>query len=390
MRIAIDARYVADHFPGIGRYVYNLLAALAGLEQPHTLLAIHNPAPGNTRHDLAALAGSSRLQLVSIHARPFSVREQRAIPVLLRRLGADLYHAPYYVRPYAGLPCPAVTTLYDAIPLRFPGEVSPQARLLYGLLHRLAIRSSRRLIAISESARADLSAAFDIPPAALAVTPLAADPRLRPQPPEAVAAVRARHGLPERYLLCVSSNKPHKNLAGLVEAWAALGARGWGVESRGRIAQPLARSPTLVLAGHWDPRYPQARESAERLDVGESVRFLPGVSEAELPALYAGAELFVYPSLYEGFGLPPLEAMACGAPVVCGDRSSLPEVVGDAALLTDVRDPKALASAIGRALADQALREWLRAAGLRRAASFSWRRTAEATLRVYEAAADRG
>jgi alpha-1,3-rhamnosyl/mannosyltransferase len=139
-----------------------------------------------------------------------------------------------------------------------------------------------------------------------------------------------------------------------------------------------------VLAGHWDPRYPAAREAVTRLGVEQSVRFLPDVAERDLPALYAGAEVFAFPSLYEGFGLPPLEAMACGTPVLCGAESSLPEVVADAALSVDVRHSEALAAGLAHLLGDQALRRELSARGLQQAARFSWRRTAEATLAVYE------
>jgi alpha-1,3-rhamnosyl/mannosyltransferase len=384
MRIALDARYVADHFPGIGRYVYNLAAALAALEPGPELCLLYNPALPNTRHDLTALARPG-VVLVPATARPFSPDEQAAIPRLLRRLRADVYHAPYYVRPYAGLPCPSVTTLYDIIPRLFPGEVWPRARLLFDLLTRLAARVSTRLIALSASARADLAAAYRIPPERIAVTPLAADLRFRPQPPEAIVAVRARYGLPVGYVLCVSSNKPHKNLAGLVEAWHRLQITDCESQS-GQYHLHAARcEPQLVIAGHWDARYPEARAAAARL--GVAVRFLPGVPEADLPALYAGAEVFAYPSRYEGFGLPPLEAMACGAPVLCGGNSSLPEVVGDAALVVDVSDPQALATGLARLLGDAALRAELRERGLARAAGFSWRRAAEATLRVYAAAA---
>jgi alpha-1,3-rhamnosyl/mannosyltransferase len=376
MRIAVDARYVADHFPGIGRYVYNLLLALAGLDQPHTLVVLHNPALPNRRHDMAALARFPAVELVDTNARPFSAAEQIAIPRLLRRLRADLYHAPYYVRPYAGLPCPSVVTLYDAIPRLFPAEASPRARLLFDLLTRLAIRSSRRVIAISESARADLAAAYHAPPERFVVTPLAADPRFRPQPADAIAAARAKYGLPERYILTLSSNKPHKNLPRLVEALARISDR--------KIDHLVSLSACqLVIAGHWDPRYPEARELAARLGLEAAVLFLPSIAEADLPALLSGAELFAFPSLYEGFGLPPLEALACGAPVLCGDTSSLPEVVGEAALRVDTRNTMALAAGLARLLNDAALRETLHTAGPRRAAQFSWRRTAEATLAVY-------
>lgn len=381
MRIAIDARYVADHFPGIGRYVYNLLVALAGLDQPHTLVVLHDPALPNTRHDLAALARFPAVELVAARARPFTPAEHLLVPSLLRRARADLYHAPYYVRPYAGLPCPSVVTLYDVIPHRFPGEVSRRARLLFDLLTRLSIRASRQVIAISASARADLAATYGIPAERIAVTPLAADARFRPQPAQAIAALRAKYGLPERYVLSLASNKPHKNLPRLVEAWAQLCAR-----------QPSTGdqlTTQLIIAGHWDPRYPEARRVVAERRLEEVVRFIPGVAEGDLPALYSGATVFAFPSLYEGFGLPPLEAMACGAPVLCGNTSSLPEVVGDAALMVDPASIAGIASGLERLLDDGALRAALRAAGLERAAAFSWRRTAEATLVVYRRAAGR-
>ncbi|MDQ2997950.1 MAG: glycosyltransferase family 4 protein, partial [Chloroflexota bacterium] len=143
------------------------------------------------------------------------------------------------------------------------------------------------------------------------------------------------------------------------------------------------RPSVLVIAGHWDPRYPEARAAAERLGLGDSVRFLPGVPEADLPTLYSGAEIFAFPSRYEGFGLPPLEALACGAPVLCCDTSSLPEVVGAAALRV-APTPTALADGLARLLADHALRAKLRRAGPRQAALFSWQKTAEATRAAYE------
>jgi len=377
VRIVIDARYVNDHFPGIGRYVYNLLLALGEMDQPHSFVMLYNPALTNTRYDIAALARFLSLRLVATRLRPFSAGEQLGLPRMLRTMQADLYHAPYYIRPYACLPCPSVTTLYDIIPRRFPEEVSPRARRLFDLLTRLAIRASGHLLAISASARDDLMAAYRIPDGQITVTPLAADPHFRPQPPEKIAAVRAKYQLPERYVLSLASNKPHKNLVALVEAFARLGVGG------GPNSQLPTPSPALVIAGHWDPRYPQARDAAERLGLGDHVRFLPGVPEADLPALYSGAELFAFPSLYEGFGLPPLEALACGVPVLCCDTSSLPGVVGAAALRV-APTPDALADGLARLLADPALRAELRYAGPRRAALFSWQSTAEATLAVYE------
>lgn len=375
MNIAIDARYVADHFPGIGRYVYNLISALAELDQSHRLIVIHNPALLNSRYDMPTLARLPNAELIAVSAPPFSLAEHVRLPVLLRQIRADVYHAPYYVRPYVALPCPTVTTLYDAIPRLFPAEVSPRARLLFDVLTRLAVHNSQRLLAISESARADLIGAYAIEPERIAVTPLAADARFRPQSAAAIDALRTRYRLRARYVLTLAANKPHKNLPLLIAAWAQL------------IRTPgFPPDFVLVVAGHWDPRFPAARHAVERLRLGDRVRFLPNVADADLPALYAGATVFVFPSRYEGFGLPPLEALACGAPVLCGNVSSLPEVVGAAALKVDMNSVDELARGLAQLLHDGALRRSLAEAGPIQAARFSWRQAAGATLAVYEAA----
>jgi glycosyltransferase involved in cell wall biosynthesis len=176
--------------------------------------------------------------------------------------------------------------------------------------------------------------------------------------------------LPTRYVLYFGSNKPHKNVPRLVEAFARKEIRDHGIE--------------LVIAGHWDERYPEAKHATERLGLQDAVRFVGPVKDADLPALYGGAELFVFPSEYEGFGLPVLEAMACSAPVVCGNRSSLPEVAGDAALLCDPQDVVALARTIEQALTDRDLRATLQQRGLARAAQFSWEQTAQQTRQIYQ------
>jgi len=390
VRIVIDARYINDHFPGIGRYVYNLLQALAELDQPHMFVALYNPDLPNTRFDIAALSRYQHIRLVATRLRPFSLAEQTTLPRMLKTMQSQLYHAPYYVRPYLRLPCPAVVTLYDAIPHLFPNEVAPRARWLFNLLTRQAIRSSRHILAISTSARNDLASAYHIPLDRITVTPLAADPRFQPQPLAAMTAVRTKYDLPKRYVLSLASNKPHKNLVGLVEAFAKLFQIAHiRLQTGDRNLQSTIYNLQLVLAGHWDPRYPEARVAVERLGLSDRVCFLPNFAEADLPALYSGAEVFAFASRYEGFGLPPLEAMACGTPVLCCNTSSLPEVVGDAAVQV-LPTPEALAAGLAQLLGDAALRVQLRAAGPQRAAQFSWRNTAETTLSVYEHAAANG
>lgn len=368
-RIVLDGRYINDHFPGIGRYVYNLAKALGTSGMQHQLVLLHNPELTNTRYNVSGLDEHSAVKLVATKARPFSLAEQWQIPALLWELQADLYHAPYYLRPYIVLPCPSITTLYDAIPRLFPGEVSFRARLLFDLLTRLALSASRRAVTISQSARHDLTQLYGIDQDRIAVTALAADERFHPQSPELIQQLRIKYNLPDHYILSLSSNKPHKNLATLIEAFDLVTRSG---------------APMLVIAGHWDARFPQAHEKTRQHSLEKKVRFLSNVANEDLPALYAGAEMFVFPSRYEGFGLPPLEALATGTPVICGDHSSLPEVVGDAALRVDVTNPVAIAHGVAELLHNEQKRGELRSLGLKQAERFSWQKTAQQTLQTYE------
>jgi alpha-1,3-rhamnosyl/mannosyltransferase len=294
---------------------------------------------------------------------PFSARQHLALPALAHRQRLDLLHSPYFIRPYLGLPCPSVVTIYDLIGRRLPRTLSWRGRLLYNAAMSLSLRTADAVITISESARGDLARHYPSVSGRVAVTPLAAGSAFRPQPEAAVTAMRSRYNLPPRYLLYLGSNKPHKNLARLLEAWEQVA--------------PRADDATLLIAGHQDAKHSIVAAAPRRM-------LLPNVADDDLPGLYSGAELFVFPSLYEGFGLPPLEAMACGTPVLCANSSSLPEVVGDAALLVNPYDSGAIAAGLERLLGDAALRAELRERGLRRAAGFSWRRTAEETVRVYE------
>jgi alpha-1,3-rhamnosyl/mannosyltransferase len=279
-----------------------------------------------------------------------------------------------------------VVTIYDVISARYPGYLpSWRARLGFELTTRLALATSAHVLTLSEASRRDLVTLYRVRPDRVSATLLAADDRFRPQPAVAVAAVRHKYGLLPDYVLYLGINKPHKNLLTLVDAWNVV--RGpWSVVSGQRSAVSGQRSAvSLVLAGREDPRYPEVRRRVKELGLEESVRFLGDVAEADLPALYTSATVFVFPSLYEGFGLPVLEAMACGAPVVCSNTSSLPEVAGDAALQVPPTDVAAWVEAISRVLTDDALRRDLAARSLARAARFSWQQTARETLEVYRA-----
>jgi len=383
----LDARTATAHFPGIGRYVRNLGQALPPLlADAERLTILWNPADP-TAWNPSPLA-SPQVQIVPTPVFSFSLRQQWAIPRLLKQVASGrwqvagstsqspvpsrqspLYHSTYYLMPYRPS-APTLLTIYDLIALLQPQTVSLRARLFFGVATRLALAASQQIITISASARDDLLAHFPVSADRVTAIPLAADPRFRPQPGDEIARVRAKYNLPEHYILYLGINKPHKNLTRLIEAYS-------------QIHNPhfTLHNSHLIIAGAWDERYPESRALAAPL--GDAVRFLGPVDDADLPALHSAAMLFVFPSLYEGFGLPVLEAMACGAPVICGNRSSLPEVAGDAAILVDPTDTDAIAAAIRQVLAEDGLRRSLAEKSLRQATHFSWQRTAAETLEVY-------
>ncbi|HXH13635.1 MAG TPA: glycosyltransferase family 1 protein [Alphaproteobacteria bacterium] len=362
MRIVVDARCIQPHFPGLGRYTLNLIRALPSVSSDEIVAVTEQVQP-----DVLTL-GVTRL---TVRAPVRSLREQWAIPRAVRHLAATIYHAPYYFRPYF-VPAPSVVTVSDVIPALLPMALpSRPARLAYEIAMRLTLAGARRILTLSGCVRRDLIRHYRIRPERVAVTPAGLDPSFRPPTRSAIALVRERYGLQEDYLLYVGINKPHKNLRRLVDAYA-------------RFAS--ARPERLVLAGPEDARYSDVRQAIARHHLGHRVSILGPVDEPDLPALYAGAVLFVFPSLYEGFGLPVLEAMGCGTPVACSVTGALPEVAGAAALTFDPFNSAAIADAIVRVLEDRGLRDDLRHRGLARAREYTWAATAEATLQVYREA----
>jgi alpha-1,3-rhamnosyl/mannosyltransferase len=268
-----------------------------------------------------------------------------------------------------------VVTIHDLLFLDFPPtrrHAAPLYRLLFRVTAGLMARRAAAVITDSEWSRRDLTRRLGLPADRVVPIPLGVSPRFRPVPPEGVRPVAARYGLDGEYLLYVGNFRPHKNVGALLAAYAALPA-------------PLRRRVPLALAGAPGAGAAPLKAVAAARGLTEAVRFLGAVPDADLPALYAGATLFCFPSLAEGFGLPPLEAMACGAPVLCSDAASLPEVVGTAACLVDARRPEALAAGLEGLLGDAAARARLREQGLARAAEFTPARFAARVLAVLEA-----
>ncbi len=355
-----------DHFPGIGRYAFRLTDALAGGFPETQFRVLYDARAKNSRFDLTRLTAHRNIELVDVAANFFSLAEQRLAFQKNIFANTNAWHSPYYALPLA-LPVPAIITLADVTPLVLKAEMpSAFKRLIYCALNLAAAKRARRIITFSGASRADLERVLNIARANISVVPLAADETFAPTAAQTIAQTRQLLSLPEKYVLYVGSNKPHKNLPRLVEAWAQ-------VES----------DSVLVIAGAWDARYPQAQEMVARLEMQERVLFRHNIAEAHLPALLCGAQIFVFPSVHEGFGLPPLEAMSCGTPVLCGNVSSLPEVVGDAALLFDPFQVQNITRVLSEALNTANLRAQLRERALLQAKEFSWERTARETMQVY-------
>jgi glycosyltransferase involved in cell wall biosynthesis len=370
MRIVFDATTLTPQRTGVGYYAEHLLQHLAReVERSGDELWAISNRPLETTAPLPPH--------VRVHtARRFPLRIawlQLVAPRLLAELRPDVAHFTNAMLPLA-TPCPTVVTVHD-MSLELHPRCHPLRRLLVNRpLAALALRRASLVVTVSESARADLLRLRPLPAERVRVVPEAAAPLFRPvREQHRLARVRERHALPERFLLYVGTIEPRKNLDRLMEALALARGDGAGVE--------------LVCVGPygWSARDLAGR--VERLGLGSAVRFTGYVPAAELPALYSLAQAFVFPSIYEGFGLPVVEAMACGTPVVTANNSSLAEIAGDAALTVDPHDVAALAAAILRVSGDAELRRTLAERGLRRAAEFSWERSAREMLAAYRHAA---
>lgn len=361
---------------GISRYILNLVRQL-------------RLAPGDDRFTAfvgaanapSELAPTPQFQMATSRLpteRPW-VRiwwEQLVQPIALARHRVDLLHGLAYVQPVL-CPCPSVVTILDLSFLRFPQSFNEVNRWYLDLFTRLSVRRARRIIAISASTRDDLVKLLGVPPSKVDVVHLGVEEIFRPIDSRArLEAFRHQRGLPEQFIFFLGTLEPRKNALRLVEAYASLKRRG-------------ALPHKLVLGGAKGWLYGQVFARVEEMGLKDDVIFPGYILLEELPLWYNCATVMVYPSLYEGFGLPPLEAMACGTPVIVSGCSALPEVVGEAGLLVDPLDVASLSEAIARVLGNGSLRQELSSKGIARARQFSWRETAQRTQRVYHDSCER-
>lgn len=298
--------------------------------------------------------------------------EQLVQPMALRQAGIDLLHAMAFVGPLA-TSCPFVVTIYDLSFLHYPGAFRSWNRWYLSRFTALSARRARRVIAISENTKRDVVKMLGVPSEAVDVVYCGVDEIFHPLPAAEVTSFRRERALPDHYILFLGTLEPRKNVQMLIRAYAQ-----W------RRSEPTI--PQLVVAGGKGWYYDQIFAEVERLGLTGEVIFPGYVAQEELPLWYNAADLFVYPSRFEGFGLPVLEAMACGTPVVTTNAASLPEVAGGAALLVSPHDEMQLIAAMRRALCDKTLREEMKTKGRTHAATFTWESTARRTAEVYKRA----
>ncbi len=367
MRIGFDARAVC--YRGIGTYSRNLLLRFArsGME---FVVFCQDAAKGD-------IPSVDTFTLVSANMDPLNPRGQRAFRSLVQDSGVDLLHVP---SPWAPSPLsvPLVATIHDVTPLLYPRSLSPWLRWAYKRRLPRTVDEASRIITVSRISHSALTAYTGVNPAKVRIIHNGVSQEFRPQTDAAVlAAVRRRYSLPERFAFWVGDFRPEKNLQFLVQAWHRV---------QRRLSQPLP----LVLAGAQAGQFRRIKKEVDRADMSDQIYFPGFIRADDLAAVYSAATLFVFPSLYEGFGLPPLEAMACGTPCVVSNSSSLPEVTGPAALLFNPMSLESCEDCVVRLLTDARLYEDLRREGLRQSAAFSWDKAAEETLAVYREVLGRG
>jgi glycosyltransferase involved in cell wall biosynthesis len=411
MRIALDARKIRD--TGIGRYIEGLLSKLASLDERNEYLLIAQAK--DIEYILSAvLVGikQDRFRFVVNNAQAYTIDELVSIPLSLLHQHADLFHSPHYVvSPY--IPCNLIVTTHDLIHLLLPehvpfdedlpkrygesialqlmaistilpqdssttieGKKGPRKTFLsyaYGMMKN-AVNSSQFIIAVSENTKKDIINYFDVPESKVKVIYEAADDKFRPIHDQAkITAVRNKYGITGRFAMYIGRWRPHKNLLGLIKTY------------RDFIGASEA-DLKLVIVGRIDPRYPGIPRAVNELGLENLITFTGYVPDEDLIAIYNAAHMLILPSFYEGFGLPVVEAMACGTPVIASNVSSLPEVIGNAGLLIDPYNPTALVQAMKTLLEDHDLYRELSYRGLQRVRRYSWDQAARETLRTYEEA----
>ena len=398
MRIGINAFYLGAVTTGSGQYINHLIHQLVrpGNEGEYVLVkntecrmqnTSHSHSPFSILHPAFCILHPVSTPFDSISENLAKLWfEQVSFPRACRRQGVEIAHVPYFASPFFPT-TPTVVTVHDLIPMLLPAYRGSILVRLYTRLVAAAARKADIVLTDSEASKQDIVRLLDIPAERVRVIYLAVDDIYQPGLDEhRLTATRRKYGLPESYLLYLGGFDQRKNVPTLLKAFAQLAKDSRFGDSR--ICLVIAgRLPEygldLAIQAKRSAFFPDPRPIVQELGIGERVVFTGWVPEEDKPALYSGARALIFPSLYEGFGLPPLEALACGTPVITSNRGSLPEIVGDGGLLLEPDDVEGLAGAMEKLLNDDTLWGDLREKGLAHAARFSWEKTARKTLAVY-------
>jgi len=364
MRIGVDTRLMHYQPAGISRYTWHLLQALAELDNEDEFTVFQH------RKHRSPLIQQANFRRATLYAPVHHKLEQAVLAAELMRFRLDLLHSTDFIPPLYS-PIKSVITVHDLAFLHYPHFLTTESAAYYGQIDKAVVKAAH-IIVPSEYTRQDLIGQLGAPADKVTVIHEAANPIFRPLPyAETLRAVQQRYQLPDRFLLSVGTIEPRKNINGLLQAFAHLRSK----YAPGDVA--------LAIAGGKGWLYEETLDLVKTLKLESSVRFLGRVPDEELHQLYVAARCHIHPAHYEGFGLPPLEAMACGTPTIVSNISSLPEVVGDAALLVNPLDIEEIAVAMQRLLTDDDLHVELSEKGMQRARTFSWDRAARRTLDVY-------
>lgn len=371
LRIAIDAHSVGTGLGGNESYATNLIEALAEIDtvNQYTLYVTRREAVERFSNRWPNFTVRSTLPHTPLIRIPLTLSAE------LRKNPVDVLHVQFTSPPFA--PCPVVVSIHDLSFEHLPETFKLRSRMQLRLTVRRSARKASQVLALSKHGRSDIINTYGLRPERVSVIPLAAPAHFGVVKDEKeLQRVRQTYGIESDYILSVGSIQPRKNLSRLIAAYSRL-----------RRAQPEGKLPQLVVVGKCAWLYEETLRAIKELELSNSVILTGYVPESDLPALYSGAICFVYLSYFEGFGLPPLEAMKCGAAVIVGNRTSLPEVVGDAGVLVDPFEINDIAAAIEKVIGDSDFRSRLSVKGLERARLFDWRETARQTLAVYKKAA---
>lgn len=374
MRIAIDARMLDAPYTGVGRYTKNLTTWLRNIDAQNQYIFIVS------NNSDSKISPNKNVKIVRWGYPPFSLKSILLLHKLLAKERIDVFHSPFCVIPLLAK-CPQVMTVHDLMAIKYPGFFAGRrflarifGRTYFKIFMTLSLKKAKAILAVSKQIKEDLIDFMPNTQHKITVTHEGVEESFRKIPEERkIALFRRVHNLKGKTVLYLGSIRPHKNIDRLIKAFSILLSQS-DVECQ------------LVIAGEKDKNLLALKSLTNTLGLSNKIVFLDHLSQREVILLMNAADIFVFPSLYEGFGLPPLEAMACGTPVVASNIASIPEVVGEAAILVNPKDEQEIAYAMLRLFTDSNLRQELIEKGYQRIRFFTWNNTAKQTLRIYQTA----